>query len=445
MHINSIARHRYWPVIVIAGLVVLLLVTVVTVVLNDLNYRTTIAMVITSTVLMVLVAYLISHRSYLIDSATQAQYNDPHQVLIHLLGTLIEDPHATQPFAELLISIQNRFGMSHLAIYIIDEQSGKLCLLATSNKTAAAAISNQMTLNVLDDIHHSNKKVVNISLQVTAESYTVVGLYDEQQLYGFLAIDRILHHHSEHQFFITLTSYLASLICCTRRAQIKQRQNLYQERAIIARELHDSLAQSLTYLKIQATRLQSQIDKNKQTDNTDYSNLDDTISELRANLNLAYSQLRELMTTFRLTLNGQHLANVISDAIREFEHRSTISIDSDIRLSGNELSAQEELQLLQIVRESLSNIVRHSHATRATISLYMDKEQVQLKVSDDGVGIASIPDRTQHHGLIIMQERAQRLGADLHVDTSSTTGTRLQITFTPSGVGEVSKDNGRLQ
>ena len=78
-------------------------------------------------------------------------------------------------------------------------------------------------------------------------------------------------------------------------------------------------------------------------------------------------------------MNGKHLASSIEDSIIEFKQRTTIVIDSDIRLSGEELSAEEELQLLQLVREGLSNIVRHSHATRANISLDSFNDHVVLK------------------------------------------------------------------
>ncbi|MFT4607537.1 MAG: two-component system nitrate/nitrite sensor histidine kinase NarX, partial [Chitinophagales bacterium] len=98
-------------------------------------------------------------------------------------------------------------------------------------------------------------------------------------------------------------------------------------------------------------------------------------------------QLRELMTTFRLTLNSKHLASSIEDSIVEFEQRTTIVIDSDIGISGEELSAEEELQLLQLVREGLSNIVRYSHATRAHISLDSFNDNVVLKLNDYGLKV----------------------------------------------------------
>jgi two-component system nitrate/nitrite sensor histidine kinase NarX len=227
------------------------------------------------------------------------------------------------------------------------------------------------------------------------------------------------------------SSQLSKIICSSRRAQINRRQDLYQERSVIARELHDSLAQSLTYLKIQLTRVQTHIDKNKQSQSADFSQIESAVKELRSNLNLAYGQLRELMTTFRLTMNGKDLRNAIDESISEFKQRTNIAFDTDIRISGEDLSAQEELHLLQIVREALSNVVRHSRASRANISLGMQGKQIILTLSDNGVGLADIPDPGQHHGLVIMQERTRRLNGDLQIEGPEEGGTRLRVSFTP--------------
>lgn len=376
-------------------------------------------------------------------TSTQLTPTEPLQLLCPTIGRLIENPDASAPFFDLLRSIEDRIGASYLAIYIIDEQSGKLCSLASTDENTTAFLSAKITLNVLTLIEHSEDTVVDISAQFDSGTYSAIGLCDDDLLYGFFAIDRVVSNPLEREFLTTLVRHLAETICCTRRARVNRRQVVCEERATIARELHDSLAQSLTYLKIQSTRLQSHIDKNKQANNADCSNIDNAIGELRSNLNLAYSQLRELMTTFRLTMNGRHLGRAIEESIGEFKQRTTIAFDSDIRLSGEELSAQEELQLLQIVREGLSNVVRHSQATRANISLNMQGDQVRLTLTDNGVGIGAIPDPNQHYGLVIMQERTRRLGGELQVDASQSGGTRLQIAFTPtlSGVHRMATRN----
>jgi two-component system nitrate/nitrite sensor histidine kinase NarX len=261
-----------------------------------------------------------------------------------------------------------------------------------------------------------------------------IGLYDDEALFGVVTVNRKVSDSDEIKLLKEFSSQVAKIICSGRRAQISRRQDLYQERSVIARELHDSLAQSLTYLKIQLTRLQTHIDKNKSSESSDYSQIENAILELRSHLSLAYGQLRELMTTFRLTMNGKDLRNAIEESINEFKQRTNIAFDSDIRISGEELNAQEELQLLQIVREALSNVVRHSRASRANISLGMQGNLLILSLSDNGVGLPDIPGPGQHHGLVIMQERTRRLNGDLRVNSPGPVGTRVQVSFTPESL-----------
>jgi two-component system nitrate/nitrite sensor histidine kinase NarX len=369
---------------------------------------------------------------------SQLSYNgQSERFLFKPIHRLIENPDITEPFSAILKSVKQHTGASHLAIYVFEEQTGQLATLAIDNDQTDSMLPNRLPLKVLSQIEKTGNTIVDISDQFDSGTYMAIGLWDEEALYGILLIEQKLSDAEKRVFYTRLANQLSDVICCSRRAQINRRQDVYQERAAIARELHDSLAQSLTYLKIQSTRLQSHIDRNKRNGSADYSKLDIAVGELRSNLNRAYSQLRELMTTFRLTMNGKHLASSIEDSIVEFEQRTTIVIDSDIRLSGEDLSAEEELQLLQLVREGLSNIVRHSHATKAHISLDIFNDNVVLKIIDNGIGIGTIPDQIQHHGLIIMQERAQRLGGLLKVIPSQTTGTHISISFVPTYLSDL--------
>lgn len=371
-------------------------------------------------------------RTIAINQSQPSDNNQSERFLFKPIHRLIENPDFTEPFSAILKSVKKHTAASHLAIYVFEEQTGQLTTLATDDDQTNTTLPIRLPLKVLSQIEKTGNTIVDISDQFDSGTYMAIGLWDEEALYGILLIEQKLSDAERRVFYTRLANQLSDVICCSRRAQINRRQDVYQERAAIARELHDSLAQSLTYLKIQSTRLQSHIDRNKLKGSADYSKLDIAVDELRSNLNRAYSQLRELMTTFRLTMNGKHLASSIEDSIVEFEQRTTIVIDSDIRLTGEELSAEEELQLLQLVREGLSNIIRHSHATRAHISLDLLDDNVVLKIIDNGIGIGPIPDQMQHHGLIIMQERAQRLGGILKVIPSQTAGTHIAISFIPT-------------
>lgn len=224
----------------------------------------------------------------------------------------------------------------------------------------------------------------------------------------------------------------ADIFRATRQAHISRRHVVQKERAIIARELHDSLAQSLTYLKIQASRIQSLCGEGGSNLTVNGSEFSEVVDGLRDNLNIAYRQLRELMTTFRLTVGGESFHQAIEDSVKEFEKRSTIAFDLDNRLSDDELTIDEEMQVLHIVREAMSNIVRHSHAKRSRVCLrHHDGNNIRITINDDGVGIDKSQRRAQHLGLIIMQERSQNLGGQFRVKELDGSGTKIQVTFLP--------------
>ena len=223
---------------------------------------------------------------------------------------------------------------------------------------------------------------------------------------------------------------LANIISSVRLARLKLRHAKYEERAVIARELHDSLAQSLSYLKIQTSRLQNILTDSDIQAYSKAMEIDAMMQDLRSNLNIAYRHLRELISTFRLTMDGKNFSQALTDSVEEFSKRSGIAFDIDNRLPADILTVTEETQLLHIIRESLSNLVRHSQAKIALLSIhYNNSGQVTTMVEDDGIGLPDISNPEQHFGIIIMQERAHSIGGNISLNERADGGARLKIVF----------------
>jgi len=211
------------------------------------------------------------------------------------------------------------------------------------------------------------------------------------------------------------------------REQESRRGALLEERAVIARELHDSLAQSLSYMKFQIARLQTNFGAQLMA-----SGADVVVNEMREGLDNAYRELRELLTTFRVRMDVRGLDHVLEQAIEEFSQRSTLSINLDNRLEECKLSVNEEFHLLHVVREALSNIVRHSEAKKVTIALVLQSTgDVVVTVDDDGRGFTFDASKPHHYGLAIMQERAYCLGGSIEVLPRRIGGTRVRLLFHP--------------
>lgn len=228
---------------------------------------------------------------------------------------------------------------------------------------------------------------------------------------------------------LEITAQLLSLVMGTQgREQEGRRVALLEERSAIARELHDSLAQSLSYMKIQIARLQSGMGNGNATETV----IGPIVDELREGLDNAYRELRELLATFRVHMDVRGLGFSIQSAIDEFSQRSSLSITLDNRLVNCRLSVNEEFHILHVVREALSNIVRHAGAQNVAITMvYQTNGTVMITIDDDGVGYTFKTEEPNHYGQMIMKERASSLGGEVEVLRRRKGGTRVRLVFTP--------------
>lgn len=202
---------------------------------------------------------------------------------------------------------------------------------------------------------------------------------------------------------------------------------MLNERTVIARELHDSLAQALSYLKIQVVRL------NKAIESENKELVEDVSSELKQGLDTAYRQLRELLTTFRLQIDDDGLLQALQDALKQLQQQTDMHIQLDYRITDIPLEPQEEIHLLQIIREATQNAINHSGGTRVRVALSQQgKQSIQLQVLDNGHGLPPNPERINHYGLAIITERASRIGGEACItNREDEQGTLVQVVFTP--------------
>lgn len=222
--------------------------------------------------------------------------------------------------------------------------------------------------------------------------------------------------------------HIGAALAMARRKEERHRLALFEERSVMARELHDSLAQSLTYLKIQVTRLQSMLAKNAPAEQAH-----EVLGELKTGLGNAYRQLRELLTTFRLRIDGRGLNAALEDTVREFSRRAGLAIRLDNGLLGMELASNEEIHVLQVIREALSNVEHHAHARNVDVALERDRGgRVRVRVDDDGIGMREASAPTHHYGLVIMRDRAHSLNGEVSVRAREGGGTRVELEFSPA-------------
>jgi two-component system nitrate/nitrite sensor histidine kinase NarX len=229
------------------------------------------------------------------------------------------------------------------------------------------------------------------------------------------------------QFAESFARLLGVALCTVIRSHEAQRVALLEERNAIARELHDSLAQSLAYMKIQVARLQQNLDTA-----APHADAAATARELRDGLNAAYREVRELISAFRTQVGRGGIASALQDIAAEFSHRNNLAVSLDNQLAGCRLGVNEEFHLLQIVREAITNTVRHADARKVHVELsYGPDHRVRVVIEDDGRGLSALQSDDKHYGLSIMRERASSLGGELTLEPGAGGGTRVSVSFVP--------------
>lgn len=254
-------------------------------------------------------------------------------------------------------------------------------------------------------------------------------LVQDEQNYGVLVV-RVPFSQAleswQHQLLQSVADQISVALSLRNQENQERRVSLLNERTIIARELHDSLAQSLSYLKIQVTRLQKAYDKGAEAEL-----FQELMDEIREGLSSAYRQLRELLSTFRLQIDGTGLKGALLDTVEKMQSRSDMKIELKFDIDSIPLSPNEEIHLLQVAKESLQNAVHHSKGKKVELDLFCENNHVTLRVCDDGIGIPDDPEKMNHYGLAIMKERSKHLNGALKLYRQDKGGTCVEMQFHP--------------
>lgn len=202
---------------------------------------------------------------------------------------------------------------------------------------------------------------------------------------------------------------------------------LMEERSIIARELHDSLAQVLSFLQIQLTLLKHNLKKDDESSKQKSLAI---IADFEQALSSGYAQLRELLATFRLTVQEANLQLALEQVIDSLRSQTTMKMSVNSQLPSQSLNPQQLVHLLQIVREATLNSIKHAKGTKIEINAYTNAEgEYEIVIQDDGIGIPSLDEPEGHYGLNIMTERSSQLNAELTICRLEQGGTQVKITL----------------
>jgi two-component system nitrate/nitrite sensor histidine kinase NarX len=204
---------------------------------------------------------------------------------------------------------------------------------------------------------------------------------------------------------------------------------LNRERRLMAAEVHDSVAQSLAFVKMRLPLLEDAVIA------LDVARARQYCDDVRAAVTQAHASLRSVLAHLRSPMDPEGLLHALDEVARSFRRSCDAELELVNETPGRGFTLEQETQVFHIVQEALANVTRHARATRAWVRLAAwDDGQAQVVVEDDGAGLTPKPtDRGSHYGLEIMLERAQRLGGTLEVGPRDGGGTRVLLRFSLRG------------
>jgi PAS domain S-box-containing protein len=198
------------------------------------------------------------------------------------------------------------------------------------------------------------------------------------------------------------------------------------ERSRIARELHDSVTQTLFAASVLAEATPRIWDKDQEIARRN-------MEKLSVLMRGALAEMRSLLLELRSDdLYDQPLGQLLTTLAEAARARTRAAITLSLQ-DGLALPEDVTLTFYRIGREALNNVINHAEATQINISLFGKPDRVELHIQDDGLGFdpQGVPDR--HLGIRIMGERAAQIGADLQINSESGYGTEVAITWSSKG------------
>jgi len=198
------------------------------------------------------------------------------------------------------------------------------------------------------------------------------------------------------------------------------------ERSRLARELHDSVTQSLFAASLTAEALYHDADAASPAAR-------DSLLDLQRLTRGALGEMRTLLVEMRPGALAQSpLGDLLEHVVQATQARTRIAVELDVA-GEPPLPGDVTIALYRIAQEAMNNVVRHSQATRARARLTGSAAAVELVVSDDGRGFDPAAVGPEQLGLRIMGERAQAVGATLCVTAGVGQGTVIAVTWPANG------------
>lgn len=206
------------------------------------------------------------------------------------------------------------------------------------------------------------------------------------------------------------------------------RVTVLRERQEMVNEVHDSLAQTLAYVKMRLPLLSEAMLAHDDAQSLKY------LGDVKKAVGEVHHNLREVMAYFRTRMDPLGLLHALKTVEDNYFDRTGIALKVRNLAQNLHLSDEQEVQVFHIIQEALANVSKHSRARQAELTLQRTAAGLEVLIEDDGLGMVTPDADATHYGLDIMQGRAQRLGGRIEVGPHPKGGTRVRLVL-PTAVG----------
>lgn len=365
------------------------------------------------------------------------QRNKSLEMLFEVASAINTTPNLTELLnqsAEIVMPIVKGTG----CVVRLREQGGEAYILGTeiAGQGAADVPINDPAFKdieaLLDGARHDQRVDIHRCEQGDGElSIVTVPMHYQGKNLGLLSFFTPVADGVDdeaHKLLVSIGKHLGMAIAKSRLEEESHNLTLMRERTSLAHELHDSLAQSLAGLRFQVKLLGDTLDgEDALQGRRELRRINNSMDGLN-------TELRELIANFRAPIDERGLLPALEGLVERFGRSSGISAHLHTECTQLRLPATAEMQVLGVVREALTNARKHSQAKTVRLLLRCESGgDYTLLVEDDGVGNASPSAEAdqpgEHVGLLIMEERAKRLGGELRIESEAGEGTRVELRF----------------
>lgn len=228
----------------------------------------------------------------------------------------------------------------------------------------------------------------------------------------------------ELQLLDTLGHHLGNALENQRLAASERELAVTQERNLLAQGLHDSIAQGLSFLNLQVQMLEDCLERDNLVEAREIVPL------LHAGVQESYEDVRDLLLNFRSRLGEGDLNAALEATAAKFRRQTGMKVSFTSSGHGVPLPPDEQIQILFILQEALSNVRKHAVSADQVTVTFVEGPDLLLAIHDNGPGFdaALMASRAERHvGLRIMQERAARVGATLTIESANGVTVRLLL------------------